>query len=237
MYVKKRNGKEEKVQFDKILSRISKLAYGLNTDYVDPVYITQKVIKGVYSGVTTAELDVLAAETAAYLTTEHPDYSTLAARIAVSNLHKQTEKCFSSVMHALYNCVDQSSGRVAPLLADDVYDIIMKNKQELDSAIIYDRDFTYDYFGFKVPRPPAPHRARPAPVLVRRRCVRLQCAAMCCDAPGTNDRCGTCLRRLSSVHTCSRSTARLPSARSTCSCACRWGSTRQTSPPRSRRTT
>lgn len=149
MYVQKRNGKSERVQFDKISSRIQKLAYGLNTEFVDPAYITQKVIKGVYSGVTTVQLDTLAAETAAYLTTEHPDYSTLAARIAVSNLHKQTEKQFSTVMHSLYTCVDKSSGRHAPLLADDVYKIIMEHKEELDSAIIYDRDYSYDYFGFK----------------------------------------------------------------------------------------
>eukprot|EP00802_Teleaulax_amphioxeia_P006652 Tamp_06656.p1 GENE.Tamp_06656~~Tamp_06656.p1 ORF type:complete len:831 (+),score=294.83 Tamp_06656:66-2495(+) len=149
MYVQKRNGKSERVQFDKISSRIQKLAYGLNQDFVDPAYITQKVIKGVYAGVTTVQLDTLAAETAAYLTTEHPDYSILAARIAVSNLHKQTEKCFSAVMHALYSCVDASSGRHAPLLSTDVYKIIMEHKEELDSAIIYDRDYSYDYFGFK----------------------------------------------------------------------------------------
>jgi hypothetical protein len=152
MYVQKRDGRSERVQYDKISARIEKLAYGLNTEFVDPAYITQKVIKGVYSGVTTVQLDTLAAETAAYLTTEHPDYSTLAARIAVSNLHKQTEKCFSKVMHELYHCVDKSSGRHAPLLADDVYQIITKNKEELDSAIIYDRDYSYDYFGFKVRR-------------------------------------------------------------------------------------
>ena len=110
MFVLKRNGKQERVQFDKISSRIWKLAYGLNTDFVDPAYITQKVIKGVYSGVSTIELDVLAAETAAYLTTEHPDYSVLAARIVVSNLHKMTQKSFSAVMSACYHCVDQSSG-------------------------------------------------------------------------------------------------------------------------------
>jgi len=113
MFVLKRNGKQERVQFDKISSRIWKLAYGLNRDFVDPAYITQKVIKGVYSGVTTSELDILAAETAAYLTTEHPDYSVLAARIAVSNLHKMTQKSFSAVMAACYECVDQSSGEQA----------------------------------------------------------------------------------------------------------------------------
>lgn len=149
MFVVKRNGKEERVQFDKVTSRIQKLAYGLNTNFVDPAFITQKVIKGIYPGVTTVELDTLAAETAAYLTTEHPDYSVLAARIAVSNLHKMTKKCFSSVMTDCYECVDKSSGRKAGLIADDVYEIIMKNKEELDSAIIYDRDYSYDYFGFK----------------------------------------------------------------------------------------
>ena len=149
MYVQKRNGHTERVQFDKISSRISKLAYGLNPDFVDPVVITQKVIKGVYSGVTTAQLDTLAAETAAYLTTEHPDYSTLAARIAVSNLHKQTESSFSSVVHNLFHCVDASSGRPAPLIADDVYAIVMEHREELDSRIVYDRDYSYDYFGFK----------------------------------------------------------------------------------------
>ena len=149
MFVLKRNGKQERVQYDKISSRIEKLAYGLNTDFVDPAYITQKVIKGVYSGVTTVQLDTLAAETAAYLTTEHPDYSVLAARIAVSNLHKMTQKSFSAVMSDCYHCVDESSGRKAPLLADDVYQVIVKNKEELDSAIIYDRDYSYDYFGFK----------------------------------------------------------------------------------------
>ena len=132
MYVVKRDGRQEPVHFDKITARINKLAYGLNQDFVDPAYITQKVIKGVYAGVTTVQLDTLAAETAAYLTTEHPDYSILAARIAVSNLHKQTEKCFSAVMHALYNCVDASSGRHAPLLSTDVYNIIMEDKEELD---------------------------------------------------------------------------------------------------------
>jgi ribonucleoside-diphosphate reductase subunit M1 len=105
--------------------------------------------KGVYSGVTTVQLDVLAAQTAAYMTTEHPDYSTLAARIAVSALHKQMDKVFSTVMHNLYNCVDKSSCRHAPLIADDVYEISIKNKEELDSAIIFDRDYSYDHFDFK----------------------------------------------------------------------------------------
>src|SRR5882757_525871 len=103
MHVLKRNGKKEEVKFDKITSRIRKLSYGLDTDFVDEVEITQKVINGIFDGVTTSDLDKLAAETAAYLTTKHPDYSILAARIAVSNLHKMTKKSFSQVIHDLYS--------------------------------------------------------------------------------------------------------------------------------------
>ncbi|KAJ1485938.1 ribonucleotide reductase R1 subunit, partial [Baffinella frigidus] len=149
MHVVKRNGKPERVQFDKITSRISKLAYGLNMQFVDPVLISQKCIKGVFNGVTTSELDSLAAEIAAYMTMDHPDYSILAARIAVSNLHKMTKKVFSEVVTDCYDYVDEASGRPSKLIADDVYKIIMDNKDELDSAIIYDRDYGYDFFGFK----------------------------------------------------------------------------------------
>jgi hypothetical protein len=115
LYVIKRDGKQERVQYDKITSRISKLAYGLSP-LVDPVAIAQKVSKGIYCGVTTIELDTLAAETAAYLTTEHPDYSALAARIVVSNLHKLTKKSFSEVMTDCYECVDKSSGAFSATL-------------------------------------------------------------------------------------------------------------------------
>jgi ribonucleoside-diphosphate reductase subunit M1 len=248
MFVQKRNGKSERVQFDKIASRIQKLAYGLNMEFVDPAYITQKVIKGVYSGVTTVQLDTLAAETAAYLTTDHPDYSTLAARIAVSNLHKQTEKVFSTVMHNLYTCVDESSGRHAPLLADDVYEIIMQHKEELDSAIIYDRDYSYDYFGFKVCllHPVALPCLHPSSLRVRTRlCVPAQCGCLSvCFLPlplsssvGSVAHClrGSC--RPSSAPTCSRSTASSQSAPSTCLCASLSASTSTTLPVPSKRTT
>lgn len=149
MYVIKRNGRRESVQFDKITARIKKLCYGLNTDFVDSVRIAQKVIVGLYPGVTTSELDTLAAETAAYLTTEHSDYALLAARIAVSNLQKNTLKSFSETVQLLHDYVDERTKRPASLIAEDVYDIIMKNRNLLDSSIIYDRDFNYDYFGFK----------------------------------------------------------------------------------------
>uniref|UniRef100_A0A803T093 Ribonucleoside-diphosphate reductase n=1 Tax=Anolis carolinensis TaxID=28377 RepID=A0A803T093_ANOCA len=138
-----------RVMFDKITSRIQKLCYGLNVDFVDPAQITMKVIQGLYSGVTTVELDTLAAETAATLTTKHPDYAILAARIAVSNLHKETKKVFSDVMEDLYTYVNPHNSKHSPMIAKETLDIVLANKDRLNSAIIYDRDFSYNYFGFK----------------------------------------------------------------------------------------
>ena len=148
MFVVKRDGRKEPVMFDKITARVRKLCYGLN-ELVDPVKVAMRVIEGLYDGVTTSELDNLAAETAATMTTAHPDYARLAARISVSNLHKNTKKTFSEVMTDLYTYVNPRTGKKAPLLADDVYKVIMDNKEKLDSTIIYNRDFGYDYFGFK----------------------------------------------------------------------------------------
>ncbi|CAM8904148.1 unnamed protein product [Rhodiola kirilowii] len=149
MYVVKRDGRQEAVHFDKITARLKKLIYGLSTDHCDPVLVAQKVCAGVYKGVTTSQLDELAAETSAAMTANHPDYASLAARIAVSNLHKNTKKSFSETVKDMYNHFDERSGLKSPLIADDVYEIIMKNAARLDSEIIYDRDFDYDYFGFK----------------------------------------------------------------------------------------
>ncbi|KAL9229678.1 hypothetical protein vseg_005118 [Gypsophila vaccaria] len=149
MYVVKRDGRQETVHFDKITARLKKLSYGLNTEHCDPVIVAQKVCAGVYKGVTTSQLDELAAETAAAMTANHPDYASLAARIVVSNLHKNTKKSFSETIKEMYNHYNERSGLKAPLVADDVYEIIMKNAARLDSEIIYDRDFDYDYFGFK----------------------------------------------------------------------------------------
>jgi len=144
----KRDGRKEAVKFDKVTARIQKLAYGLS-EHVDTFSVAQKVIEGIYDGVTTTQLDNLAAEIAASMTVRHPDYALLAARIAVSNLHKNTKKSFSETMKDLYEYVDPRNGKKAPLLADDVFEIIWKNRDLLDSTIIYDRDFGYDYFGFK----------------------------------------------------------------------------------------
>lgn len=149
MFVIKRSGKKEPVHFDKITARINKLSYGLARKYVEPVEIAKAVIQGIYDGITTTELDNLAAETAASMTTIHPDYAILAARIAVSNLHKNTKKSFSKTIVDLYNYIDPKTGQRAALIADDVYEIVKKNADKLDSAIIYERDYQYDFFGFK----------------------------------------------------------------------------------------
>ena len=148
MFVLKRDGHKEPVMFDKITARIRKLCYGLNP-LVDPVRVSMRVIEGLYDGVTTSELDNLAAEVAATMTTSHPDYTNLASRISVSNLHKNTKKSFSETMADLYNYVNPRTGKKAPLLSDEVYKVIKKNAEKLDSTIIYNRDFNYDYFGFK----------------------------------------------------------------------------------------
>ena len=148
MYVVKRDGRKEAVKFDKITARIVKMCYGLDP-LVTPELVAMKVIEGIYDGVSTSDLDNLAAEVAAAKTIDHPDYALLASRIAVSNLHKETKKTFSEVMHDLYHYIDPKTGLKASLLAEDVYNVIMENKDTLDSSIIYDRDFRYDYFGFK----------------------------------------------------------------------------------------
>ncbi len=149
MFVVKRDGRREAVKFDKITARIVKLSYGLHSQYVDPVKVAQKVINGIFSGIKTTELDNLASQEAAAMSIEHPDYALLASRIAVSNLHKNTQKSFTKAMKALHSFVDPSTGLKASLLAEDVWEIIEKNAELLDSTLIYDRDYNFDYFGFK----------------------------------------------------------------------------------------
>ncbi len=149
MLVLKRDGHRESVKFDKITARIEKLCYGLDPKFVNPVELAMKVINGLYDGVSTQELDNLAAEIAATMTTRHPDFAKLAARIAVSNLHKVTSKSFSNTMKRLYTYVDPKTGENAPLISKETWKVIKEHAAELDEAILYDRDFGYDYFGFK----------------------------------------------------------------------------------------
>jgi len=149
MLVLKRDGHRESVKFDKITARIEKLCYGLDPKFVNPVEVAMKVINGLYDGVSTQELDNLAAEIAATMTTRHPDFAKLAARIAVSNLHKVTSKSFSNTMKRLYQYVDPKNGQNAPLISKETWKVIKEHAAELDEAILYDRDFSYDFFGFK----------------------------------------------------------------------------------------
>ena len=149
MLVIKRDGRRESVKFDKITARLEKLSYGLDTRFVVSVDVAKKVISGIYDGVSTEELDHLAAEIAASMTTKHPEYAVLAARVAISNLHKTTSKSFYNTMKRLYTYVDPKTGENASLISKEAFEVIRKNAELLDSSIIYDRDFGYDYFGFK----------------------------------------------------------------------------------------
>lgn len=149
MFVIKRDGRRQQVKFDKVTARIQKLCYGLDPVHVDPTAVALKVIEGIYDGVTTVELDNLAAEVAAMLTTRHPDYTLLASRIAISNLQKNTHKSFAKTIDDLYHYVDASTGRKSPLISSEIHALVQEHAEELDAAIIYDRDFGYDYFGFK----------------------------------------------------------------------------------------
>jgi len=148
MYVVKRDGTHQDVSFDSITNRIRNLCDGLDAKFVDPTPVTQKVIEGFYNGITTSEIDTLAAETCAYMSQKHHDFSTLAARIAVSNLHKCTSDSYSETCRALHDYRDKQD-RPAALIADDVWEFIEANAGEIDASIDYTRDFGYDYFGFK----------------------------------------------------------------------------------------
>jgi ribonucleoside-diphosphate reductase alpha chain len=149
MQVIKRSNKREPVSFDKVTARINKLCYGLNSKFVDPIEISKKVVQGLYDGVRTTDLDNLAAETSATMAARHPDYAILAARIAVSNLHKNTEKSFSVTMERLYKYIDPKTNMSAGLIGEETIQVIREHADLLDSSIIYDRDYSFDYFGFK----------------------------------------------------------------------------------------
>jgi len=149
MQVIKRNGEKEAVRFDAILEKLTKLSEDLNTEWIDPGMVTKLTIEGLYDGVTTRELDMLAAETAASLTSQHPDYSRLAARICVDDLHRSTKGVFTDVIRDLREYIDPESGKHAPLISQEVFDIVMANAEVLNNHIDYSRDNNYDYFGIK----------------------------------------------------------------------------------------
>lgn len=150
MKVTKRNGKKEPIMLDKILDRINQQTYGLDSKWVQPFEVAQKVIDGITPDIQTRVLDGLAMETAASLTTKHPDYAILAARIAITSLHKDTKKSFSETVQDLYNYVDPKTGKHSPVVSKKFHDVVMKYADELDSAIVHSRDHNFDFFGYKV---------------------------------------------------------------------------------------
>ncbi len=149
MKVKKRDGSLEEMRYDKITRRISALCSDLNLDYVDPTYITLKVTQGIYDGISSTELDTLAAETAAAMTTTHPDYAKLAGRLAVTNLHKTTPKKFSQSIKELFSFIEPRTQTESSLISDELHEFVKKNRAVIDGAIVQERDFDFDYFGFK----------------------------------------------------------------------------------------
>ena len=148
-YVVKRDGRKQPVSFDKITKRVRNLCSGLHEKFVDPVVVAQGVVRGLFSGVSTSELDNLASETAAYMSTDHPDYALLASRIAISNLQKDTPRLFSEVVEKLYRYVDPKSGLPAGFISDKLYEKVMRHADEINAYIDHSRDFNFDYFGFK----------------------------------------------------------------------------------------
>ena len=145
----KRNGKKEPVMLDKILDRITQQTYGLDTKWIVPFEIAQKVIEGITPDIKTSILDQLAMETAASLTTKHPDYSILASRLAITNIHKETKKSFSETVEDLYKYINPKTGNHSPIVSESFFNLVKKHADELDSAIVHSRDHNFDYFGFK----------------------------------------------------------------------------------------
>lgn len=149
MHVQKRSGKKEKVNFDKVLYRIKELSYGLNY-HIDVTEVAKRTIDGIYDGVRTSELDALSAQIAASLAIKHHDYSILAARLAISNIHKNTDKKFSDAIKKLYRYKNKGTGKRSPKVSKELYDTVMKHQEKINSAIVQARDNnTLDYFGVK----------------------------------------------------------------------------------------
>ncbi len=149
MFVITRSGKKEAVQFDKITHRIQKLTYGLNSAFIDPMEVAKRTIQGLFDGITTEELDNLSAEVAAYMTSTHPDFSKLAGRIAVANLHRKTSDSFTETVATLYNHIDPKTKENMSLISKSIYDLSIEFKSRIEREIAYSRDYEYDYFGFK----------------------------------------------------------------------------------------
>jgi ribonucleotide reductase alpha subunit len=147
MHVIKRNGKSEDISFDKILQRVRKLGlqFNLNIPYS---LLVMKVIDQLYNNITTEQIDILTAEQCTSMSTIHPDYSTLAALISISNLHKKTNKSFYNTMKQAYEFKD-INGKDSPIINHNAWNIIQNNKDLFDNLIDHNKDYLIDYFGFK----------------------------------------------------------------------------------------
>jgi ATP cone domain len=146
MFILKRDGRKQSVSFDKITKRIVTLCDGLDPA-VDPIVVAQKVVQGVYPGVTTSQLDELASETAASCSTQHPDFAKLAARISISNMHKNTEESFSKVISKAFGHIHPKTKQPAPLVSEQLFKVVEANKEKIEGAIKHDRDYLFEYFG------------------------------------------------------------------------------------------
>lgn len=147
-YVIKRDGSRQIIDIEKIRVRLDNLMEGLDREYIKLDVIVNKVSEGIYNEVHTTQLDNLAAETCAYMNIAHPDYSKLAARVAITNLHKMTKNSIFEVIHDLYTLTD-TLDRPAPLISDVVYNFVSQHREALEAAVDHTRDYNYDFFGFK----------------------------------------------------------------------------------------
>ena len=146
MYVLKRNNEREEVSFDKIIKRIQK--YSKDLTKLNAIELAQQIIAQIYDGIPTYKIDELTAEICAAKTTLHPDYGKLASRISISNHNKNTSPSYSEVIQVLWDNKDVL-GEHCPLINKRLYDMVMYHKNKINATLDYEKDFNYDYFGFK----------------------------------------------------------------------------------------
>ena len=148
LHVKKRSGKLEAVSFDKILDRVKKIGEEVNLTHVKYSALVMKIIDQLYSGIETSKIDELTSEQCASLTTVSYEYGILASRVAISNHHKNTSKSLKETVEKLWSFNDVHGNR-SPIISEEYYNLVMKHSEVLDNVINYDRDYSFDYFGFK----------------------------------------------------------------------------------------
>jgi ribonucleoside-diphosphate reductase alpha chain len=149
MQIVKRDGRREPIDFDRMVDFVSRYAYQLDTDYINPNQVAKRAFEGAFDGITIVDLIQLTVETAASMTSKHPDYGLLAGRLAVSELHVNTSDSFSNTVEKMYYYKNPKTGENAPMISREIYDIVKKNAIDLDNSLDYSKDYSYDYFGYK----------------------------------------------------------------------------------------